>query len=234
MDIYETGPMIFFTVGNFIQDFGTLYQIYHSEYIKRNTECVSLDTQVLFFISTITRIFWMNDSLISKYTITYIELLFSFIIHLYFVVYVILSRPEPSTKQLFDLGQRFWEKWYLIAIITFVLGFLFHPKSYYHYRNYWRDIQMCVAFNIYTDAGSLIPQLPVLWREGDVGSVSRLYITFLFGARCFRLLFWMTWYWGSRYIYLMCVDILYLVCVGAFVLSFCKDVNKMLLPMKNQ
>ena len=62
MDIDEDGAMWLFTLSNIIQDVGTLYQIYHSEYIKKNTECVSIDTQIMFLISTITRAIWIYDT----------------------------------------------------------------------------------------------------------------------------------------------------------------------------
>lgn len=233
MDIDEDGAMWLFTLSNIIQDVGTLYQIYHSEYIKKNTECVSIDTQIMFLISTITRAIWVYDTELKDFLLSNIELIVSFIIHLYFIVYVIVSREEKVLTQLFAISKRFWERWFVIIIFSFSLGFLVHPSSYYHYRRYLKDIQMCIAFSIYTDAGSLIPQLPILWREGDVGSVSRTYIVFLFIARCFRIAFWFIWSEGFDFKCLLIADIIYLMCVCIFVFSFCGNVNKMILPIKN-
>lgn len=234
MDIERDEDIWVFSIGNIVQDIGTVYQIYHCEYKKKSTECVSLDTQILFFLSTIARAFWVNDTYLRKVFISNIELFCSFIIHTYFIVYVIMSRNESTMNQLLAVKKRFWERWYFLAVITFGLGFFIHPSSYYYYRNYLRDIQMCVSFNIFTDAASLIPQLPLIYKEGDVGSVSRTYVIFLFIARCIRVVFWLIWEDSGYYIYLLIADGIYLACVGVFVLSFCGNVNKMILPIKNQ
>ena len=167
MDIERDEDIWVFSIGNIVQDIGTVYQIYHCEYKKKSTECVSLDTQILFFLSTIARAFWVNDTYLRKVFISNIELFCSFIIHTYFIVYVIMSRNESTMNQLLAVKKRFWERWYFLAVITFGLGFFIHPSSYYYYRNYLRDIQMCVSFNIFTDAASLIPQLPLIYKEGD-------------------------------------------------------------------
>ena len=45
---------------------------------RKNSECVSLETNILFLIGAISRVFWINTSSLSDLYLTYLELFLGF------------------------------------------------------------------------------------------------------------------------------------------------------------
>ena len=76
-----------FEGGYLFQHTATLFQILKMTK-RRNSECVSLETNILFLIGAISRILWIPSSSLSDIYITYIEILLaittlSYVIYLY-------------------------------------------------------------------------------------------------------------------------------------------------------
>lgn len=227
--IYEKTIGWLFNLSYICQHIGTIYQIYLIEK-KQSIKCVSIDTQCLFLFGTIARSIWIFDTILQELFITYIEVISSFIIYLYFIVFVIIWRIDNMStyRILFDPKKKIYERWQVIVLACAVLAYFFFPGND---GQYW-DIQMLVSFNIFIDAGGLIPQIPLLYRYIHLGVVSELYLMSLATARMLRLIFWVIlWINGQDFLFLIIADLIHLACVSSFVLTFIKNINKMLLPI---
>ena len=76
-----------FEGGYLFQHIATFFQILKMTK-RQNSECVSLETNILFLIGAISRIFWIRSSALADLYVTYIELLLgfstlSYVIYLY-------------------------------------------------------------------------------------------------------------------------------------------------------
>lgn len=229
--IEESGPCWLFNLSNLIQDIGVIYQIYYCVNKKKNTDCISLDTQILFFMSIIARSIWVFDTELEEYALTYIELVLSYLVQTYFIVYVIVSRNESFIEQIFGIKGKFYEKWYFLGGISGLLGLLIHPSNRYHF---W-DRQILVSVYFFSEAVSLIPQIPVMFREKEVGSFTNIYIFFLIFSKFVRMIFWLScWSDGKDYFYLIIADFINLVLINGLTISFYCNLDIMKLPFFNE
>lgn len=219
-----------FEMGYVMQHIGVIIQIH--KILKRNSiEGVCVDTQILFLIGTFARGFWILDTMLKDFWLSYIELLVScglLIFTLYlclwkfndFSIFASLNRTEIPI----------YFRWYVILLLSMVLSYFYFPGNE---GQAW-DLQMLVSLNIYADAGGLIPQIIVVNKEKDSTNFSQLYLVFLSFSRVFRLIFWIKMYMDdNNFIFLIIADILHCLMVSGFIYSFFKNFNKLTLPTIN-
>jgi uncharacterized protein with PQ loop repeat len=218
-----------FNIGYLFQHVGTLLQIRRIEK-RKNIDGVSIDTQILFLVGAIARCFWVSDTILKKFKITYIEL-FLAIVTLSYTLCICLFKYNKE-KSAFNL--LFWSRvpivfrWYFLLIVTGVFSFIYYPGK--DDKVMW-DIQMFVSLNIYTEAAGLIPQIFSFISEKDSRSFSTFYLIFLAVSRVFRLFFWIKLYLQTHdFEFLIVADALHVFVFIAFVYFFYSNFDNVLLP----
>lgn len=237
--IRETSTGWLFIISNLIQDGGNIYQLYYSQKVKRSNENISLDTHILYLFSTLARLYWTASkySKIKNNPLQYVELIISFSVHLYYIIYLLTFSGESVQSQLFQIKKnRYFEKWYVLAAISGVLAFFIHPGTARRRNKYFKDgLEMCISFNIFNDCMSLIPQIPMLKRTGDVGVLAKEYVGSLFVSRIIRMIFWLinmvNGKWKTSW-FLLVADFATAFVVGGFIFSFWENLHNMLLPVE--
>ena len=214
-----------FEIGYLLQHFATILQIMRM-LNKKSTELVSVDSNILFLITSIAKIFWIFDTMLKKMIISYFEVLIGLgslavIIYLYY---------KYKKNDYFDIEDKMprYLRWYAILPALLILSFFSHPGSK---GPYYFTMQMLVSVSIYGEALGLLPQLYILKFTKDTGNVSQYYTIFLGFARVFRLLFWIQMYMSnSTFIYLMIADILHTLLFAYFVFTYIRNWNNITLP----
>ncbi len=216
-----------FDIGYIFQHVGTFTQIKKIER-KKSTEGVCVDTQILFLIGTLARVFWVSDTQLRNFWLTYVELILAFITLIY-SLYLCLYKYS-YTNFLDSLNRtevNFLLRWYPIFLYSVVLAFFFFPGN----EGQWWDIQMLVSLNMYIEAGGLIPQIILTNKEKDSNNFASLYLVFLCISRVMRLIFWLKMYFdGNGFIYLILADLFNCIMVSGFVWSFFQNLDKFSLP----
>ena len=204
-----------FEGGYLFQHTATLFQIL--KMIKRkNSECVSLETNVLFLIGAISRIFWVFGSSLSEIYITYIELLLA-ITSLSYVIYLYQKNKERN-YYINDIKLPPYLKLYVLIPLIFILSFFFNPGD-----SYFTD-QIFVSFGIFCESVGLLPQLYIIRKSRDSGDLSELYVVFLALARFLRLFFWIAMFiQGGRFFPLIAADIIHCLALSNFVYNVMKN-----------
>lgn len=214
-----------FEFGYVLQHLAIIFQILEMKR-QKNTEGVSLETILFFFIATVCRLIWMWDSMLSSFYLAYIELVIAvaslgYIIFIYnqYSVNDYLRHKAPMPKYL---------SFPVLLGIILVLSFLFHPGS----KNaYYLTIQMFVSLNIYSECIGLLPQLYLIKKSSETGNVSAYYLVFLGLARFFRLFFWFKMYLdGNSFFSLILADLLHTVLLSLFVYIYSKNFDSIRLP----
>ena len=170
-----------FEGGYLFQHAATLFQILKMTK-RKNSECISLETNILFLIGAISRIFWIPQSSLSDIYITYIELLLA-ITTLSYVIYLYQKYKNRNFYSNEIKLPPFLKLYILIPLIS-VLSFFFNPGD-----SYFTD-QIFVSFGMFCESFGLLPQLYIIRKSKDSGDLSELYVVFLAIARFLRLFFW--------------------------------------------
>ncbi len=204
-----------FEGGYLFQHMATLFQILKMQK-KQNSECVSLETNILFLIGAISRLFWIRSSALSDLTITYIELLLGFST-LGYAIYL-YQKNKVRNFLLNEIKLPIYLKLYVLLPFITILSFFFNPGD-----NYFSD-QIFVSLGIFAESIGLLPQLYIIRKSKDSGDLSELYVVFLALARFFRLFFWITMFIaGSRYFSLIIADIIHCIALSNFVYNVIKN-----------
>ena len=204
-----------FEGGYLFQHMATLFQILKM-IKKQNSECVSLETNILFLIGAISRIFWITSSSLSGLTITYIELLLGFST----LGYTIYLYQKNKVRNFFnnEIKLPIYLKLYVLLPFIVILSFFFNPGD-----TYISD-QIFVSLGIFSESVGLLPQLYIIRKSKDSGNLSELYVVFLAVARFLRLFFWITMFIsGSRYFSLIIADIIHCLALSNFVYNVIKN-----------
>jgi hypothetical protein len=219
-----------FNLGYICQHIGTVVQLYKIEK-RRSTEGVCLDTQILFLLGTIARIFWIGETMLVKWSLTYIELVIS-LITLIITLYSYLFRYNDGSSLLQSLNKSnlpFFVRWYFILFVSIILSMIFFPGN--EYGHYDFDKQTLVSFTIFVESSGLLPQIVAIHREKDSNNFSRIYIILLFISRVFRMIFWLEMYLNDvNFYYLLMADCINVVMVLGFIYTFFTNLNKLVLP----
>lgn len=221
-----------FDLGYILQHIGTILQIQKIE-SRRSIEGVCVDTQILFLIGTFARMFWITDTMLKDFFLTYIELLVSYGL-LGYTLYLCLWKYNREFSLMEALNRKeipIYFRWYVILVISIVLSWFYFPGN--EGQNW--DLQMLVSLNIYAEAGGLLPQIIVVNKEKDSSNFSQYYIVFLSFSRICRLMFWVKMYTDDNsFIFLMVADFLHSLMVSGFIYSFFTNLNKLSLPTINR
>ena len=204
-----------FEGGYLFQHAATLFQIL--KMTKRKiSECISLETNILFLIGAISRIFWIPQSSLSYIYITYIELLLA-ITTLSYVIYLYQKYKNRNFYSNEIKLPPFLKLYVLIPVIS-VLSFFFNPGD-----SYFTD-QIFVSFGMFCESFGLLPQLYIIRKSKDSGDLSELYVVFLAIARFLRLFFWIAMFiQGGRFFSLIAADIIHCLALSNFVYNVMKN-----------
>ena len=88
------------------------------------------------------------------------------------------------------------------------------------------------GFFIYLESISLVPQIYLIKKEGNIGGFTSLYITLVGCSRIFRLIFWIVLFIvGFQFLSLIVADALHTFLVGQLMYEYCKILkNSNILP----
>ena len=204
-----------FEGGYLFQHAATLFQILKMTK-RKNSECISLETNILFLIGAISRIFWIPQSSLSDIYITYIELLLA-ITTLSYVIYLYQKYKNRNFYSNEIKLPPFLKLYVLIPVIS-VLSFFFNPGD-----SYFTD-QIFVSFGMFCESFGLLPQLYIIRKSKDSGDLSQLYVVFLAIARFLRLFFWIAMFiQGGRFFSLIATDIIHCLALSNFVYNVMKN-----------
>jgi hypothetical protein len=221
-----------FNFGYLFQHVGTILQIGRIEKSK-NMDGVSIDTQILFLVGAIARCFWVNDTVLKKFNITYIELFLALTTLCYTLFICVFKHNKHRSifNVLFRSSVPFLFRWYFLLLVTGILSYIYYPGK--DDKVMW-DIQMFVSLNIYTEAAGLIPQIFSFIYEKDSRSFSSFYLIFLAVSRIFRLIFWIKLYMQTHdFEFLIIADALHVLVFIAFVYFYYSNFDNVLLPTNN-
>jgi hypothetical protein len=216
-----------FEFGYLLQHLATIFQINRLNKVK-NTDMVSLDTNVYFLVGTLCRLVWMWESALKSFYLAYLEITIS-VISLTVVLYLFRKFSTSSIyNQNETIEQPIYLRPYVLIPLILVLSFFFHPgnKGKYYYT-----AQMFVSGNIFSEAIGLLPQLYIIYNYKDTGDVSQYYVVFLTLARCSRILFWFKMYMdGNNFIALIIADLIHTCLLILFVYQYFKNKDRVSLP----
>ena len=211
----ETIILWTFEGGYLLQHIATLFQILKMTK-RQNSECVSLETNVLFLIGSISRVFWIRSSALTDLYLTYIELLLGFTT-LSYVIYL-YQKNKVRNYISNEIKMPFYLKLYVLLPFITILSFFFNPGD-----TFFSD-QIFVSLGIFSESIGLLPQLYIIKQSKDSGDLSELYVVFLALARFMRLFFWITMFVsGSRYFSLIIADIIHCIALSNFVYNVVKN-----------
>ena len=204
-----------FEGGYLFQHAATLFQILKMTK-RKNSECISLETNILFLIGAISRILWIPRSALSDIYITYIEILLaittsSYVIYLY-------QKYKNRNFYSNEIKLPPYLKLYILIPLISVLSFFFNPGD-----SYFTD-QIFVSFGMFCESFGLLPQLYIIRKSKDSGDLSELYVVFLAIARFLRLFFWIAMFiQGGRFFSLIAADIIHCLALSNFVYNVMKN-----------
>ena len=204
-----------FEVGYLFQHTATIFQILKMTK-RRNSECISLETNILFLIGAISRIFWITNSSLSDLYITYIEILLAITT----LSYVIFLYQKNKIRNFYsnEIKLPLYLKLYVLIPVISILSFFFNPGD-----SYFTD-QIFVAFGMFSESFGLLPQLYIIRRSKDSGDLSELYVVFLAIPRFLRLLFWIAMFiQGGKFFSLIAADIIHCLALSNFVYNVVKN-----------
>lgn len=214
-----------FEFGYLLQHLATLFQIQRIKH-HRNSELVSLDTNIFFLIGLICRLIWIWDSALRKLYITYIELIIGFGTIIY-IIYLYDAYKHNNFIN-FTVEQPQYIRFYTLLPIIVLLSILFHPGTK---NRYFFTTQMFVSGNIFSEAIGLLPQLYIIAYSKETGNISQYYAIFLTIARFFRLVFWFKMFIdGNNFTSLIFADIINTVLLLFFLYSMKKNWGRTSLP----
>jgi uncharacterized protein with PQ loop repeat len=204
-----------FEGGYLFQHAATLFQILKMTK-RKNSECISLETNILFLIGAISRILWIPRSSLSDIYITYIEILLAITTSSY-VIYLYQKYKNRNFYSNEIKLPPFLKLYILIPLIS-VLSFFFNPGD-----SYFTD-QIFVSFGMFCESFGLLPQLYIIRKSKDSGDLSELYVVFLAIARFLRLFFWIAMFiQGGRFFSLIAADIIHCLALSNFVYNVMKN-----------
>ncbi|XP_068665968.1 ER lumen protein-retaining receptor A-like [Aristolochia californica] len=145
-------------------------------YATKSCSGISLKTQELYVLVFLTRYMDLFTSFLSAYN-TVMKLVFIGSS----VAIVCLMRFHPLIRRSYDKDQDNFPH-YLLVLGSFVLALLVHE--------WFSFLEVLWAFSIYLEAVTILPQLLLLQRSGNVDNLTVHYVFFLGAYRGFYILNW--------------------------------------------
>lgn len=208
-----------FEGGYFFQHAAIVFQIIKISK-RRNTECVSLETNLLFLIGAITRIIWVSG----KNDISFIEKIIA-MITLSYMIYV-YQKYKSNNFYSTEIKIPFYLRLYILVPVILILSLCFNPGD-----KLFTD-QVFVSFGIFCESVGLLPQIYILEKSKERGDISEWYLMFLTIARFLRLFFWIIMYLlGGRFFSLITADIIYCLALSNVIYDALKNCSGKGLPL---
>lgn len=204
-----------FETSYLFQHIATIFQILKMSK-RQNSECVSLETNILFLIGTASRICWIFNSSLGSFFLTYIEI-FLAVSTLSCVIYL-YEKNKVRNFYSNEIKLPEYLKLYVLLPLVVILSFFFHPGD-----SYISD-QIFVSLGIFSEAVGLFPQLYIIRKSKDSGDLSKLYIVFLGIARFLRLFFWLIMFINGRnYFSIIIADVIHTLALSNFIYNAVKN-----------
>jgi hypothetical protein len=126
------------------------------------------------------------------------------------------------------MKNKIYESWYFLIFVTLILSLFFNVG----YDEKFFNIDIFISFHIFSDSVSLIPQIPLIYKEGDIGALSRVYLIFIAISRIIRLIFWFIPDQALDYfLYLIIADIIHTLVLIILIITFIVTKKRFLLPL---
>jgi hypothetical protein len=182
---------------------------------EKHVEGLSFQTQILFGVATICKIFYFSLTSLNENILGWIELplslgLAAYTIHLFQKYKKLSLSPENSFK------------FTLIAIPScFVASIFIHPGFM---EDGFDFASMMIAMGSYLEAIAFVPQLSIIKKEGHIKKFMGFYVLMLSISRLLRVAFWVAlWFQEGGYFWSIIIsDLVYVVLVGDLVYFYLK------------
>ena len=205
--------LVIFTLGYLFQHAASFLLIQQLRR-KPTVEGMAEETQVLFLLGAVVRIFWVTDTRLLYFPLIWIELILSIVFGGY-AVYLFIKLRHTRIE---NISNPFSYK--LLIPLCAVLSFFFHPGAK---NQYYLTIQMLVSLTMFLEASGMLPQIWVMRKAGFIELNTGTYILLLGVSRLIRMVFWVMMYLeGDSFLYLILADLLHTILLGDFVYSYFK------------
>ena len=195
---------------------------------KKSKEWVSTDSIACMLIATFARfiLFWILYP--STWGTFHLEALVGLLL-CGFALYLTYKRNEYKDVSLVSIPIAF--KYPVLTAASFIMSLIFPPNVG---SSYWYCV--LTGFFIYLESISLIPQIYLIKKQGDIGGFTSLYICLVGFSRIFRLLFWISlFFFGIRFYALVLADALHTFLVGELMYEYIKSLRTgTLLPFREK
>jgi ER lumen protein retaining receptor len=165
----------------------------------RSVNGLSLDTQICFLLSGISRVIWtMNTRIVESNALfavlAVLELISSVsttavIVHLFRKFRHTTTQTVPAAMSA-----------YVLIPLAMLVAFLVNPGKYFSFT-----AQTLVAYTMYVEALALVPQLWIVRKLADVETLTSHYIGLLVISRFVRMLFWLYMFSDGQWFLCLCI-----------------------------
>jgi len=190
-----------FVLGYIIQLIASAILFYRIQSV-RSIYGLSIDTQICFLLSSLSRLVWTLNTRIYEangafITIAFLEMLCS-VVSAFGLVYNFVKLRHTTTVSV-----PVWMSYKVLVPISLTLAYLVNPAGWFNVSS-----QLLVAFNMYVEAIALIPQLWLIRKMEDVEALTSHYVGLLVIARGVRMVFWIVLFMeGDRFVSLFLADV---------------------------
>jgi len=190
-----------FVLGYIIQLVASAILFYRIQSV-RSIYGLSIDTQICFLLSSLSRLVWTLNTRIYEangafITIAFLEMLCS-VASALGLVYNFVKLRHTTTVSV-----PVWMSYKVLVPISLTLAYLVNPAGWFNVSS-----QLLVAFNMYVEAIALIPQLWLIRKMEDVEALTSHYVGLLVIARGVRMVFWIVLFMeGDRFVSLFLADV---------------------------
>jgi len=190
-----------FVLGYFIQ-LSASALLFHRISTVRSIYGLSVDTQICFLASSVSRLVWTMNTRIYEANSIFV-LLASLEILLSVVAAVGLVYNFMKLKHTTTTAVPIYLTYPLIVPLSLFLGFVVNPSDWFSFNS-----QTLVAFTMYVEAIALVPQLWLIRKMDDVEALTSHYIGLLVIARAVRMIFWIHLFLdGDEFLCLFLADV---------------------------
>ena len=215
--------IFFFELGYMLNIVGIAVLIWNIRK-KKHVEGISFYTQLVFAISTFSKIFFFWFTILRDYFWCWVELIISLTLTIYLMTLMFKYRKMSFMKET-----NYWD-WRIILVVSLVLSIV----SNFEKDEDFEFSQMMIRFSIIAEAIGLLPQLNFMKIERYVPQFFGNYIVTLAGSRLARIGFWIFQLKyntsGSTYYTLILSDSTYLLLTADVIYNFFKHRNATLIP----
>ena len=190
-----------FVLGYIIQLVASAILFYRIQSV-RSIYGLSVDTQICFLLSSLSRLVWTLNTRIYEangafITIAFLEMLCS-VASAFALVYNFVKLRHTTTVSV-----PVWMSYKVLVPMSLTLAYLVNPAGWFNVSS-----QLLVAFNMYVEAIALIPQLWLIRKMEDVEALTSHYVGLLVIARGVRMVFWVVLFMeGDRFVSLFLADV---------------------------